>query len=209
MKQYVWLIIVVLGNGLGSALMFQTHLGMSAWGAAASNVSLFFDISPGTAFVLVSLVFYTLAILLLRGIRLFDTIQSMIFLVTFSLLLDGFIMILPDLSGSLMIVRLLWNVLGMLILLASISLHLKINVCVHPMDVYLRAVQIRLKNVTVGTYIAYTSAFLVAIIFGLLAGTIRDIGVGTLILLLFGGAIMGLYDRYLLRFWEDSNDVSN
>ena len=202
MKQYIWLLIVVLGNGLGSALMFQTHLGMSAWGAAASNVSLFFDITPGTAFVFVSAVFYLFAILLSGRIRLLDTLLSVLFLVTFSLLLDLFIQILPDLSSSTMIVRILWNILGMLILLASIQLHLKINLCVHPMDVYLRSVQVRMKNVTLGTYLAYASAFIVAIIFGLLAGTIRDIGIGTGLLLLFGGAIMGFYDRYLFRWWE-------
>ena len=207
MKQYIWLLIVVLGNGLGSALMFQTHLGMSAWGAAASNVSLFFDITPGTAFVFVSAVFYLFAILLTGRIRLLDTLLSVLFLVTFSLLLDLFIQILPDLSSSTMIVRILWNILGMLILLASIQLHLKINLCVHPMDVYLRSVQVRMKNVTLGTYLAYASAFIVAIIFGLLAGTIRDIGIGTGLLLLFGGVIMGVYDRYLFQSWkEDSHD---
>jgi uncharacterized membrane protein YczE len=209
MKRYIWLLIVVLGNGLGSALMFQTHLGMSAWGAAASNVSLFFGITPGTAFVFVSIVFYLLAILLTGPVRLFDAGLSMLFLMTFSLLLDGFITLIPDLSSSTIMVRLGWNIVGMLILLASISLHLKINLCVHPMDVYLRSVQIRVKSVTFGTYLAYASAFLVAIVFGLLAGTIRDIGIGTALLLLFGGVIMGGYDRYLLSSWEGSSHVSD
>lgn len=209
MKQAYLLIIAVLGNGLGSALMFQTHLGMSAWGAAASNVSLFFDISPGTAFVLVSLLFYLIAIALRGSVKLLDTFLSMVFLVTFSLLLDGFIALLPDLSSQSLLLRLCWNILGMLILLGSISLHLKVNLFVHPMDVYLQAVQERLQNVTRGTYIAYGTAFFIAVIFGLLAGNIRDIGIGTALLLVFGGMIMGWYDKQLFRRMEGTNHDSN
>jgi len=199
MKKIGYLILAIIGNGLGSALMFQTHLGMSAWGASASNVSLFFHITPGASFIIISVVFYITAVLVRKKFVWRDFILSTIFLVSFSLVLDLFILILPDFTTLNMVYKLGLNIIGMLILLGAISLHLFVNIAVHPMDVFLQTMQKNVfKNVLYGTYFAYSCAFIIAIVFGLLSGGIRDIGIGTVLTLTLGGLVMAFYDKYII-----------
>lgn len=199
MKKAFYLLLAIIGNGIGSAIMFQTHLGMSAWGASASNVSLFLGITPGIAFLLVSVLFYVIAILVRKEFVLKDCLLSTVFLLSFSFLLDLFISVLPDFSTLSLALKVLINFLGMVILLGSISLHLKVNIAVHPMDVFLKTMQeVVFKNVANGTYFAYTCAFIIAITFGLLAGGIRDIGIGTVLTLATGGLIMAFFDKYVM-----------
>ena len=151
-----------------------------------------------------------IAIILNKTVVLRDMFLSMTFLVVFSLLMDGFILIIPDLTSLSMLVRVALNIVGIFVLLGSISLHLHINLAVHPMDVYLKAMQTKFNHVAIGTYLAYGSAFIVAVIFGLLAGGIRDIGIGTVLILVLGGVIMHGYDTLLFSKWkETSSHVSN
>jgi uncharacterized membrane protein YczE len=197
MKKAGYLLFAILGNGFGSALMYQTHQGMSAWGASAANLSRFLSITPGLAFLIISAFFYTIAMVLRRKFVLKETILSILFLLSFSTVLDATIYLLPSFESYAFIVLLLINVIGLGLLLLSISVHIKINIAVHPMDVYLKVLQEDVfKSVTIGTYAAYASAFLVAIGFGLLAGGITDIGIGTVLTILCGGLIMGLYDKH-------------
>lgn len=199
MKKATYLLAAVIGNGFGSAIMFQTHLGMSAYGASASNVSLFFGISPGFAFIVLSALFYVVAILVRKRFVFHEFVLSTLFLLTFSFLLDLFILLLPDFTNYPLYLKLIINLAGMLILLFSISLHLHVNIAVHPMDVFLRTMQLNVfKDVANGTYFSYFCAFTIAIIFGLLAGGIRDIGIGTVMTLVTSGLIMALYDKYII-----------
>lgn len=183
--------------------MLQTNLGASAWGAAATNVSRFFDITEGLGFLVVSLVFYGIAIVLRKSFVLWDALWSLGFLLSFSTLLDGFLWLIPDLSSLELWSRIGLNVLGLLVLLYSIALHLRLNIAVHPMDVFLQTMQQQLHNVTLGTYLAYAMAFAVAVTFGLFAGGISDIGIGTVLLLGLGGTIMGLYDKWGFFWWKE------
>ncbi|QMS84591.1 DUF6198 family protein [Candidatus Xianfuyuplasma coldseepsis] len=202
MRKFIYLIIAVLGNGLGSAMMYESTIGMSAWGSAAANVSAISDaITPGLAFMIVSIVFFIIAIIIHKKVILYEIFFSLVFLVSFSTIMDMFIVMLPDMSSWSFSMRLLVNIIGMLVLLFSISIHLYINTAVHPMDVFLRVLQQDVfHNVIIGTYVAYGCAFLVAVIFGLLSGGITNIGIGTVLTIVLGGSIMGLYDRYVIRY---------
>lgn len=198
MKKIVFLTIAILGNGFGSALMFQTGLGMSAWGAASSNVASYFNISLGSSFLFISEVFYIIALLIMRRFNLIEIGLSTLFLFSFSIILDVFVGILPTMTEFGLVDKIAVNVVGMVILLGSISLHLKVNLAVHPLDVFLKAMQTKVfKDVIRGTYFAYTCAFSIAVVFGSLSGNIESIGIGTVLILVFGGYVMGIYDTHV------------
>ncbi len=202
MKKALYLFIAVIGNGLGSALMFQADLGMSAWGSAAANVSNAITfLSPGEAFIILGILFYIVALIIHKKVILYDLVLSLLFLVSFSTLLDFFLFIIPDFSVMEMWIRLLVSVIGLLILLFAIAIHLHVNIAVHPMDVYLKVMQEEVfKNVVKGTYFAYFSAFIIAILFGLWSGDVTGLGPSTILTLIFGGTIMGLYNKYIIRY---------
>ncbi|GEM_PF-1655718 len=211
MKKIPYLIVAIIGNGLGSAIMFRTHVGMSAWGTSAANVSYALDITPGMAFIVVSVVFYVVSIVIRKRFVPLEMLLSMLFLLGFSGVLDFFVGVLPDFGVMRLFIRVAINFGGLLILMFSIALHIKVNLAVHPMDVFLKTMQEDVfKNVARGTYVAYGCAFLVAIVFGLIDGEIHDVGIGTVMTLMLGGAIMGFYDRTILKsFGKEQNHVSD
>ena len=147
MRKGLYLFIAVVGNAFGTALMAKTDLGMTAWGSSASNVSSFFDINLGFGFVILSVFFYVMAIIIRKKFILREMIGSMIFLLTFSFLADLFILLIPSFIDSNFILRLSINILGMMILLFSIAVHLRVHIAVHPMDVFLYVIQVKIKSI--------------------------------------------------------------
>ncbi len=199
MRKLSYLFIAIIGNALGTALMNNTNLGMTAWGSSAKNISNLFSVSIGIAFIILSIVFYSIALLIKKEFKLRPFIESFLFLFGFALFSDLFIYLIPDLSQLHFVVRLIINISGLLILLLSIAIHLKLQLAVHPMDVYLYEMQLLFQDVRKGTYLSYFSAFLVALATGLLHGMIEGIGIGTIITLLTSGMIMYFYNKVLLK----------
>lgn len=195
--KYKYLGIAVLFNALGTALMAESNLGMSAWGTAAINLSNFLNISLGVAFNIVAIFFYIIALIIMRRFSLKEAALSFGFSLSFGFFSDLFMYIIPDITNAQMWLRIIVNIIGLFVLLYGIAVHLRINLAVHPMDVYLGAVQKAQNSVAKGTYVAYFSAFLVAIGFGYFAGGIIGIGLGTINTLLFGGLILDFYDKRL------------
>ncbi len=196
-NRIIYLIYAVLFNAIGTALMAKSNLGMSAWGAASINLAEFLNVSLGVSFNIIAVVFYLIALILLKGITLKEVIYSFAFAFSFGTFTDLFVYLLPNISAMSLFVRVVANIIGLLIMCLGIAIHLRINVAVHPMDVYLGAVQRGLKNVAIGTYVAYGSAFLVGVAFGVMNGGIVGIGFGTAFTLLFGGLILGRLDKVL------------
>jgi len=98
MKHPRFLLIAVLGNALGLALMLETDLGASAWGAAISNTSAFLRISEGISVIVVSVFFYLIAVVLNNRFSWKEALYSLAFLLSFGTLLDVFLWLLPDVS---------------------------------------------------------------------------------------------------------------
>ena len=199
MRKFHTLIFAVILNALGQALMAQTEFGMTAWGVAAINLSNFSRISLGTSFILLSVLAYFLACLIRSKYDMKEMIQSFTFLFAFGILTDIFVYLIPNLGLEHILLRFALNFVGLFILLFSIALHLKVNIAIHPMDVYLKVMQKRLNSVRYGTYFSYSSAFVVGIVFGLLYGEIEGIHFGTVYALLLSGLLFDFYNRYMLH----------
>ncbi len=108
---------------------------------------------------------------------------------------------MPDLSNLNYAFMLLINVFGMLILMFSIAVHIRLHRFVHPMDIFLYVIQKKLKSISKGTYLAYLIGFGIAITCGLLNGGITDIGIGTIITLASSGLVMKYYNKWILDKW--------
>jgi uncharacterized membrane protein YczE len=199
MKRILVLMIAVLLNAFGQSLMAQTEFGMTAWGMAAVNFEAFTGISLGLSFVILSTLSYLVAVLIRKKIDHRECIESFLFLFAFGFLTDVFVSLIPNISEIHILLRFIYNFIGLLILLFSISLHLKVNRAIHPMDVYLREIQDKVKSVRIGTYISYGSAFILGITFGILNGRIEGINIGTVYTLLLSGVIFGFYTNTLLK----------
>ncbi len=201
-RTILYLIIAILGNALGTAIMSSTNLGMTAWGSAASNTGSLLGITLGQAFIVLSVIFYVFATIIRRKFLVYEMFESAGFLLSFSLLSDYFVSLIPELNELPYWLILLINVFGMLILMFSIAVHIRLHRFVHPMDIFLYVIQRKLRSVSKGTYFAYTVGFGIAIFCGLLYGSIEDIGVGTIITLLSSGLVMKYYNKWILDNWS-------
>lgn len=208
-KKIPYLIIAVLGNAIGTALMVNTDIGLTAWGSAAFNVGAFLDVSFGTAFIILALVFYLIALILQKSFKPVDTLLSLAFLVSFGMLSDLFIVWFPSFAEVALPIRILINFFGLSILIFAIAVHLKILIAVHPCDVFLYQMQVKLKSDLLGTYLTYGIAFLIAIGFGLLSGKIAGIGIGTLMTVTLSGLLIKLYNRTILRRLDFGHNISS
>lgn len=188
----------VIGNALGTALMTNTSLGLTAWGSAALNIGIFFNISFGTAFIIMAITFYVIAVLLAKRIKMLDALMSFGFLVAFGMLSDLFIWLIPDITGYSYTIRLLVNLLGLIVLVFSIALHLKILIAVHPCDVFLYQMQVKCKNDAMGTYLTFGLAFFLAIIFGYLSGEVSGIGIGTIFAVALSGLLIRFFNQRII-----------
>jgi uncharacterized membrane protein YczE len=208
-KKFIYLIFAVVGNALGTALMSNTDLGLSAWGSAAKNFSNFFNISFGTGFIILAMLFYLIAVIIRKKVILIEALLSFLFLISFGLLSDLFIHWIPLMTELNIILKVLINFAGVFILLLSIALHLKIFIAVHPCDVFLYQMQKAFKHDAIGTYITYFVAFSVALIFGLLYGEIKGIGIGTILTLTLSGALIRFFNQTILKKLTFKSSKSN
>ncbi len=196
-NRLIYLIYAVLLNAFGTALMAESNLGMSAWGSAAINVANYSGMSLGLSFNIIAVFFYILALIIMKQFNLKEAVFSFGFALSFGFFTDLFIYILPNIQVLSLGWRIIINIIGLLIMCMGIAIHLRINLAVHPMDVYLGAVQRAMKSIAKGTYLAYGSAFLVALLFGYLSGELVGIGIGTANTLVFAGLILAFYDKLL------------
>ena len=203
---FFYLLIAIIGNALGTALMEQTNIGMTAWGSSALNTANFLGITLGNGFIVLSVFFYIVALLIARKVDFLAMFLSFVFLFSFAYLTDFFLLLVPDFSTLPYIIRIIINLFGLLILLFSIAVHLRINIAVHPMDVFLRVVQQK-TSIAFGTYLSYFIGFSIGIGFGLLHGSIEGIGIGTVFTLTISGLVMKYYNLWILDKWMKNEDL--
>lgn len=201
MKKLVYLLIAIVGNALGTVIMETSNIGMTAWGSSSLNTAAFFNLDLWAGFMILSFFFYFISVIIRKKFIMSEFIQSFLFMIGFSLFTSFFMKIVPDLGYLNYAFRSIINIVGLCILLFGIAVHLKVNIAVHPMDVYLYVIQNRI-GVLKGTYLCYFSGFSVAIVFGLINGEILGIGLGTAFTLLLSGLIMKFYNSVILNHWK-------
>jgi len=201
MKKIIYLSIAILGNALGTAIMEASNIGMTAWGSSSLNTAAFFNLELWAGFMILSILFYFIAVIIRKKFILSEFINSFLFMIGFSIFTSIFMKIVPDLEYLNYVYRAIINIFGLFILLFGIAVHLKVNIAVHPMDVYLYVIQKKI-GVLKGTYFCYFSGFSVAIIFGLLNNELLGIGLGTAFTLLLSGLIMKFYNSVVLCHWN-------
>lgn len=146
MKKIVYLSIAIVGNALGTAVMEASNIGMTAWGSSSLNTAAFFNLDLWAGFMILSFLFYFIAVLIRKKFIMSEFIQSFLFMIGFSLFTSFFMRIVPDLEYLNYVFRAIINIVGLCILMFGIAVHLKVNIAVHAMDVYLSITQKKLES---------------------------------------------------------------
>jgi len=201
MKKIKLLMIAIFFNAIGTGLMSFSDLGLSIAGAFAANFANFANISLGLSFNVLSLFFYFIAVLIYRKFNIKEFIYSFSFSLLFGLIMDNFLMLLNGVTITSLYIKMIINVIGFLILFYGVAVHLYINTAVHPLDVFLKAVQEKF-TIKSGTYITYSIFFICSLVFGFLDGQIFGISIGTINTLIFSGVTIGYFTTHISKYHE-------
>ncbi len=135
-KRWMMVIIAIIFNALGNAMLAYPGLGNTYWGIAATNLSALTGITFGNSIIAITVCLFIFNRIALKQYRpILDTL-SLIITVTFGRLIDMFIGILAtnvDLTNNFILANVVW-VVGLLLMTASISMYLKPNLIVPAFD---------------------------------------------------------------------------
>ncbi len=141
-KRWLMVIVAILINALGNAMLAYSNLGNTYWGIAAINITMVsgekfgIPMEFGTAIIIITLCLFVYNRIALKKYRpVLDTL-SLIITVTFGLIINFFISILSltiNLEGNFILANVVWLV-GLLLMTSSISMYLKPNLIVPAFD---------------------------------------------------------------------------
>lgn len=192
--------------GLGVAMMAAADLGMSMTGAPAYLLSLRFPaLSFGTCELFIQFVLIVLTFLVIRKIRL-RFFLSLLSGSIYAVFLDLWRAVIPALNPNLtpsgafpLPVRILLFLVGVVLVMFSVAVFFRCYLYPQSYDLFVRELcrKYGIRKSTAKT--AFDCSFLLigAALSLLFFSRIKAIGVGTVVLSLCGGSILGVCDRLL------------
>lgn len=194
--------------GLGVAMMAAADLGMSMTGAPAYLLSLRFPrFSFGTCELFIQLILILLTFAVMGRIRL-RLFLSLLSGSVYALFLDLWRAVIPALNPAVtpagafsMPVRLLLFLLGVGLVMLSVAVFFRSYIYPQSYDLFVRELCRKYGFPKSKAKTGFDCSFLIlSIVLSLVFfSRIQAIGVGTVVLSLFGGSILGLCDRLLTK----------
>ncbi len=141
-KRWLMVIVAILINALGNAMLAYSNLGNTYWGIAALNITAVSQdkfgktMEFGTAILVITLCLFVYNRVALKEYRpVLDTL-SLIITVVFGLIINFFMAILVktvNLEGNFILANIVW-LGGLLLMTSSIAMYLKPNLIVPAFD---------------------------------------------------------------------------
>ncbi len=135
-KRWIMVILAILINALGNAMLAYANLGNTYWGIAAVNISELTGIQFGTSILVITLTLFVYNRIALKEYRpVLDTL-SLIITVCFGLLINMFTALLAKyvvLTDNIILTNIVW-IIGLLLMTSSIAMYLKPNLIVPAFD---------------------------------------------------------------------------
>ena len=203
--QEIAYLLAILLMAIGVAMTERAGLGMSMIVAPAYLLSLVTGLGFGTMEYLVQGALLIVMILVLRRFRI-SYLFSFLTAFVYGLALDGILYLMRGVSVELLAFRILWFVVGSLIVGFSVALFFRVYLAPAVYDLFVREVA-RRYSLSFGRFktcfdltAAVISVLLSFLFFGFL--TFRGIGWGTIVLAVANGPIIAFFGRWIDRKFE-------
>ncbi len=197
MNKYLMFILSYLGNALGNALTIKAGIGTFVWTSAFENLGAFFNISVGTANIIISLIFYVVSKIIGKDFKLKDATICVVISIFFGRLIDFFLLIIGHSPATNVYVNYSIGVVGVLIIAMTISLAIKANVAFLALDDFMKNLKVYVfkGNIAIASSTSQAIGFAFAITFGLLNGQILNMTVFTVIATACCGLLISSFDK--------------
>lgn len=204
-KRYLVLILSVFINALGNSLMLKGSVGATPWSASYGNISNFFDITPGTASILVAIIIYLVSKLIGKDFNIKSALICVLITFSYGFLIDFYLFIFGREQSPYIFVNYIYAILGILFGSCGVSLAIQANVGFMALDDFAKNMKKHIckGNIALSMFISSGTAIVVSIVTGLLYGKIENITFLTLLFMFFFGILISMFDKIIIVKFPD------
>lgn len=181
--RFMFLVISITLNAISNALTVSTNMGSAIWTASATNLSHWLGISLGTILFLEGVVVAVANLAFLGRFDYFRLIRNLLYIIPFSYLLSGFVMVfnrlgVPDLPIP---ARVILDIMGVFGIAVAVSIYQRANLIMHPNDdlPYILRYRFFHGSAVVAQWVSYVPAILIIILSVVMTGHLYAVNFGT------------------------------
>lgn len=210
-KILIYLFISLNLNAFGNALTIKINLGSAPWTGLATNAAFFFKVPIGVTLTVVGVTALIINYFAYKDSSVKRSMFNLLFLLSFSYLVDLWYYILPDITIESYTIRLALNILGIIFIAAGVSIYLRLNVVLHPVDELLQIfrLQVYRGNVVKAQITSLSIPLLGSLVFWIVSGNLYAVNVATLFSFLFMGYFIVFFDKYFFPNLKLNAQISN
>ncbi|MDU1911510.1 YczE/YyaS/YitT family protein [Fusobacterium sp.] len=195
-KKYALWIFSILVNAFGNFLLIKGDIGSGPWVAASIGMSKIFLLQIGICTIILNFLVFIPIIFISKKFEVFKLAGSFFVAYIFGKFLDFFLNIFSWVHPEHIISKILFFIIGNLILSCGISIYLRLNIAMNPFDQFLKTVNDYLiPDMKKANYVYLGVPFIIALLFGIYNRSLQGIGIGTLIMLFFNGSFIKLFNK--------------
>ncbi|MFV0503572.1 MAG: hypothetical protein ACK5LT_06350 [Lachnospirales bacterium] len=196
-KRYMVFIFSIFVNAFGNALMLKGSVGSTPWAAAFDNMAQFTNLTPGACCIILSIIFYIVAKIVGKDFDMKETIICAISSASYGGITDLYLLVIGYEPSTSVVVNYILAIVGIVVVAYSVSIAIQANVGYLAIDNYARNLKVYVFKNNVIKAVLFTSAtaIAIAVVTGFLSGRIKNITVLTLLVTLFLGNIIAVFDK--------------
>lgn len=200
-RSFLFFVISIMFNSVGNALTVSTNLGSAMWTASSVNLSHILPISFSLILFILSTMVIILNIVLLKRIDWNRIIGNFLFMVPYSYFIglfnDWFIRF--GIGNLSLPWRILIDFIGVIFMAIAISIYQRVNWVLHPLDDFMQILRFKYfkGNPVLAQWTSYSIPIVFIIISVIMTHRISAINIGTIVIILFQGKLIGLADKYV------------
>ncbi len=212
-------------TSFGNALAIYTDVGTAPWSAANLNISNtlnslqnFITVTPGNAFNFILFIFFICNKLMEKEPFSFkkDSLV-LIYVIVVGRLIDFFLFIFPIISlpDYIYLLNVFYSIFGTLLIGLALLLFIRANITYLPVDDFIKNITFYFfkGNIRNSTFVFFAFGLLLAIVSGLIGGSVVAINYITIILLIIFSPITNFLDNHLtfidakLESFKNNNEI--
>lgn len=199
-KQWVLLVLFVIGTGLGAALIMKVAIGVSAWDGLTQSLAELSNIQIGTMGLLINLFCIVIQVFILRK----STKWTILFQIPMSILLGMVVNliyydVLKNFTITVYPLQIVFYFLGQIIIAGSVGAIMVLDLAFFPLEGMCLAIaeKTKFQFVKVRQAVDFVCVILALLLFIIFKGTLT-IREGTIIGMLIFSPLVGLF----MKFWK-------
>ncbi|MDR2465063.1 MAG: DUF6198 family protein [Streptococcaceae bacterium] len=198
-----FLALSIFLNAFGNALTIQAGLGSAPWTASAVNLSMALNLSLGTVLIIIGVLLIIVNTILSKEINPHLIAGNLVFIFFFGNLVGFFSSVIQQVNlGELVLYfRLLFDVLGLMLISMGVSIYQRVYWIIHPGDEMVNILRFKYfhGDPVKAVWVNFSIPMLLSFLSIFQNGELYAVNIGTVLAFFFMGALIGWWDKTLFK----------